>query len=50
MSKAPAELRSEFERRNDGNLPADWKKAIAAARAEFVASGKEMASCQRRGA
>jgi len=33
---------SEFERRNDGKLPADWKMAIAAARAEFIASGKEM--------
>src|SRR5580692_11152085 len=31
VKKAPAELRSEFERRNDGKLPAGWKKAIAAA-------------------
>jgi hypothetical protein len=39
VKAAPAELRSEFERRNDGKLPPDWKKAIAAACAEFIASG-----------
>ena len=50
VKKAPAELRSEFERRNDGKLPADWKKAIAAARAEFIASGKEMATRSASGA
>jgi transketolase len=44
VKAAPAELRSEFERRNDGKLPANWNKAIAAARAEFIASGKEMAT------
>src|SRR6202051_4017601 len=44
VKKAPVELRSEFDRRNDGKLPTDWKKAIAAARAEFVSSGKEMAT------
>ena len=33
VEAAPAELRAEFERRNDGELPADWRKAIAAARA-----------------
>jgi transketolase len=31
-------------------LPADWKKAIAAARAEFVSSGKEMATRSASGA
>jgi transketolase len=31
-------------------LPADWKKAIAAARAEFIASGKEMATRSASGA
>jgi transketolase len=50
VKKAPAEPRSEFERRNDGKLPADWKKAIAAARAEFIASGKEMATRSASGA
>ena len=43
-------LRAEFERRNEGKLPADWKKAIAAARAEFIASGKEMATRAASGA
>jgi transketolase len=50
VKAAPAELRSEFERRNDGKLPADWQKAIAAARAEFIASGKEMATRAASGA
>src|ERR1700742_3517989 len=50
VKAAPAELRSEFERRNDGKLPAGWKKAIAAARAEFIASGKEMATRSASGA
>jgi transketolase len=50
VKAAPAELRSEFERRNDGKMPADWKKAIAAARAEFITSGKEMATRSASGA
>jgi transketolase len=50
VKKAPAELRSEFERRNDGKLPPNWNKAIAAARAEFIASGKEMATRSASGA
>jgi transketolase len=50
VTAAPAELRSEFERRNDGKLTADWKKAIAAARADFIASGKEMATRSASGA
>jgi transketolase len=50
VKAAPAALRAEFERRNDGHLPADWKKAIAAARAEFVASGKDMATRSASGA
>jgi transketolase len=50
IKAAPAELRAEFARRNDGELPADWQKAIAAARAEFVASGKEMATRSASGA
>ncbi|WP_426437207.1 transketolase [Bradyrhizobium genosp. P] len=48
--ESPADLRSEFERRNDGELPADWQKAIAAARAEFIASGKEVATRAASGA
>jgi transketolase len=50
VKAAPAASRAEFERRNDGKLPADWKKAIAAARAEFIASGKEMATRSASGA
>ena len=50
VKAAPEELRKEFERRNDGDLPADWKKAIAAARAEFIASGKELATRAASGA
>jgi transketolase len=50
VKSAPTELRSEFERRNDGKLPPDWKKAIAAARVEFIASGKEMATRSASGA
>jgi transketolase len=47
---APEELREEFERRNDGALPAGWKKAIGAARTEFIAGGKEMATRSASGA
>ncbi|WP_284944407.1 transketolase [Acidisoma cladoniae] len=50
VKAAPEALRTEFARRNDGELPADWKKAIAAARAEFIASGKEMATRSASGA
>jgi transketolase len=50
VKAAPDELRNEFERRNDGKLPADWKKAIAAARAEFIASGKAVATRAAGGA
>jgi transketolase len=46
----PDGVRQEFERRNNGELPADWKKAIAAARAEFIAGGKELATRQASGA
>lgn len=50
VKKAPAELRAEFERRNNGELPANWKSAIAAAREEFVAKGGELATRQASGA
>jgi transketolase len=50
VKKAPEALRTEFERRNNGELPADWKKAIAAAREEFIAKGGEMATRQASGA
>src|SRR5271155_2092933 len=44
VEAAPDDLRREFERRNEGILPVDWKKAIVAAKKEFVESGKEMAT------
>ncbi len=50
VEQAPADLRSEFERRNKGELPPDWKTAIAAARDEFVAKGGELATRQASGA
>jgi transketolase len=50
VKAAPAELRAEFERRKNRVLPTDWKQAIAAARAEFIASGKAMATRAASGA
>jgi len=50
VKAAAAELRAEFERRNDGVLPAGWKQAIAAAQAEFIASGKDIATRAASGA
>ncbi|MGI4798108.1 MAG: thiamine pyrophosphate-dependent enzyme, partial [Janthinobacterium lividum] len=37
VRQAPDTLRLEFERRNEGRLPENWRSAIAAARAEFIA-------------
>ena len=50
VKQAPDGPRQEFERRNDGKLPADWKQAIAAVRAGFIESGKELATRQASGA
>ncbi|MDB5533616.1 MAG: Transketolase, partial [Hyphomicrobiales bacterium] len=50
VKAAPEALRREFERRNNGELPAGWKKAISTARAEFIASGKDMATRSASGA
>ena len=50
VKQAPTGLRGEFERRSKGELPVDWKNAIAAARAEFIASGAAMATRQASGA
>jgi transketolase len=50
VKAAPEDLRKEFERRNRGELPPDWKKAIAAAKKEFIESGKELATRQASGA
>ncbi|HVJ55914.1 MAG TPA: transketolase [Aliidongia sp.] len=49
VKKAPGGLRQEFERRNNGELPANWKQAIAAASKEFIDSGKELATRQASG-
>jgi transketolase len=50
VKAAPDGPREEFERRNGGKLPVDWKRAIAAARKEFIESGKELATRQASGA
>jgi transketolase len=50
VKAAPDGLREDFERRNEGKLPPDWKQAIAAARKEFIDSGKEMATRSASGA
>jgi transketolase len=50
VRQAPDGLRQEFERRNEGKLPAGWKQAIAAARSEFIEDGKELATRQASGA
>ncbi|MGS0978760.1 transketolase [Burkholderia glumae] len=49
VKQAPDALREEFERRNEGRLPPDWKAAIAAARDAFTASGDEMATRKASG-
>jgi transketolase len=43
-------LRLDFERRMRGDLPPGWRNAIEAAKREFLASGKEMATRQASGA
>jgi transketolase len=50
VKAAPDGLRQDFERRARGELPAGWRNAIAAARKEFIDSGKEMATRQASGA
>ncbi len=50
VGRAPDGLRREFERRNAGELPADWRRAITAARREFVETGKALATRQASGA
>jgi transketolase len=50
VKAAPDALRHEFERRNDGKLPTNWKQAIAAAKREFIESGKNIATRSASGA
>jgi transketolase len=44
VKATPDVLRTEFQRRNEGKLPADWKLAITAAKKEFIESGKDLAT------
>jgi transketolase len=50
VKAAPDGLRQDFERRTRGELPEGWRGAIAAAKQEFLASGKDMATRQASGA
>jgi len=50
VKAAPEGLRKDFERRMRGDLPENWRAAIAAAKREFVESGKDMATRQASGA
>ena len=50
VKAAPDALRRDFERRNRGELPADWRDAIAAAREEFASLQKDIATRQASGA
>ncbi|MGI3901581.1 MAG: transketolase, partial [Janthinobacterium lividum] len=49
VQQAPDPLRSEFERRNEGRLPENWRSAIADARAAFIVDPKELATRQASG-
>jgi transketolase len=49
VSQAPQPLRAEFERRNAGKLPENWRTAISAAREAFVAGGEDMATRKASG-
>ncbi|MDR5763203.1 transketolase [Caballeronia sp. LZ035] len=50
LDAAPEALSREFTRRNNGELPADWKEAIYAARRAFVDDGaKPLATRQASG-
>jgi transketolase len=50
VKAAPAPLRQDFERRTRGDLPEGWRDAIAAARKEFLAGDKSLATRQASGA
>ena len=49
VSQAPQPLRAEFERRNAGKLPENWRTAIVAAREAFIAGGEDMATRKASG-
>jgi transketolase len=50
VKAAPAALREDFERRMRGELPADWRQAIAGAKSQFLQGGKDIATRQASGA
>ncbi|HET8995679.1 MAG TPA: transketolase [Acetobacteraceae bacterium] len=50
VKAAPDGKRQDFERRTRGELPPGWRKAIADARQEFLASGKDLATRAASGA
>jgi transketolase len=50
VTAAPETLRRDFERRTRGDLPEGWRGAIAAAREEFLAGDKDIATRAASGA
>ena len=50
VKAAPDGPRQDFERRTRGELPENWRDAIAMARREFLAGDKELATRQASGA
>ena len=50
VKAAPDGPRQDFERRTRGELPKGWQRAIAAAKQEFVDSGKDLATRAASGA
>jgi transketolase len=50
VKSAPEPLRRDFERRTRGDPPEGWRDAIAAARKEFLAGDKDIATRQASGA
>jgi transketolase len=49
VKAAKADIRPEFERRMKGELPADWRNAIEAAKTQLRASEKDLATRQASG-
>jgi transketolase len=49
VKAAPDGLRQDFERRNEGKLPENWRDAIAAAKQELLAQEKDIATRQAGG-
>ncbi len=49
VKAAPAKLRLDFERRNQGHLPEGWRNAIARAQIELLGADKDLATRQASG-